>query len=167
MRCKIYFINDESNLILYLAARPSTATFAMPPPHHQLTAPQPPGMPNLRPSYPPPPRAPPQSKTPTSPSFPSSKPSSLSTTPAACPVAHSARRAKSSRPSRPPAPPTTPTASTSTSCFLNERDNVEYRNVTTPADVEAIFNNVTPRGGTPTGGRLHAIPGQEDAGGFG
>jgi hypothetical protein len=41
--------------------------------------------------------------------------------------------------------------------FLNERDNVKYRNVTTPADVEAIFNNVTPKGGTPTGSRLHAI----------
>lgn len=41
--------------------------------------------------------------------------------------------------------------------FLNQRDNVEYKNVTTPADVEAIFNSVTPRGGTPTGSRLHAI----------
>jgi len=41
--------------------------------------------------------------------------------------------------------------------FLNEKDNVEYKNVTTPADVEAIFNNVRPRGGTPTGSRLHAI----------
>jgi len=41
--------------------------------------------------------------------------------------------------------------------FLNAPDNVEYKNVTTPADVEAIFNNVRPRGGTPTGSRLHAI----------
>jgi hypothetical protein len=41
--------------------------------------------------------------------------------------------------------------------FLNEPDNVEYKNVTTPADVEAIFNNVTPRGGTPTCSRLHEI----------
>jgi len=41
--------------------------------------------------------------------------------------------------------------------FLNERDNVKYKNVTTPANVEAIFNNVSPRGGTPTGSRLHAI----------
>ena len=41
--------------------------------------------------------------------------------------------------------------------FLNARDNAGYRNVTTPADVEAIFNSVQPRGGTPTGSRLHAI----------
>lgn len=41
--------------------------------------------------------------------------------------------------------------------FLNEKDNCEYKNVTTPADVEAIFNSVRPRGGTPTGTRLRAI----------
>ena len=41
--------------------------------------------------------------------------------------------------------------------FLNEADSAEYRNVTSPSDVEAIFNSVRPRGGTPTGSRLHAI----------
>ncbi|KAL8826484.1 MAG: hypothetical protein Q9191_003772 [Dirinaria sp. TL-2023a] len=41
--------------------------------------------------------------------------------------------------------------------FLNERDNCEYRNITSPATVEAIFNSVRPRGGTPTGTRLHNI----------
>ncbi|KAL8786256.1 MAG: hypothetical protein Q9195_008280 [Heterodermia aff. obscurata] len=41
--------------------------------------------------------------------------------------------------------------------FLNEPDSAEYRHVTSPSDVEAIFNSVRPRGGTPTGSRLHAI----------
>lgn len=34
--------------------------------------------------------------------------------------------------------------------LLNERDNVQYKNLTTPADVEVIFNIVTLRGGTRT-----------------
>ena len=41
--------------------------------------------------------------------------------------------------------------------FLNEKDSTEYKHITTPSDVEAIFNSVRPRGGTPTGSRLHAI----------
>ena len=41
--------------------------------------------------------------------------------------------------------------------FLNEADSAEYRHVTSPSDVETIFNSVRPRGGTPTGSRLHAI----------
>lgn len=41
--------------------------------------------------------------------------------------------------------------------FLNARDSSEYKNITSPATVEGIFNSVLPRGGTPTGSRLHAI----------
>ena len=41
--------------------------------------------------------------------------------------------------------------------FLNARDSFQYKNVTSPAAVEAIFNSVYPRGGTPTGMRLHSI----------
>ena len=41
--------------------------------------------------------------------------------------------------------------------FLNARDSFQYRNVRSPASVEAIFNSVQPRGGTPTGMRLHSI----------
>ena len=41
--------------------------------------------------------------------------------------------------------------------FLNTRDSFQYKNVTSPATVEAIFNSVRPGGGTPTGMRLHSI----------
>ncbi|MCJ1255123.1 hypothetical protein MMC24_002939 [Lignoscripta atroalba] len=41
--------------------------------------------------------------------------------------------------------------------FLNHRDNVEYQNITSSADVERIFQTVRPMGGTPTGTRLNAI----------
>lgn len=41
--------------------------------------------------------------------------------------------------------------------FLNARDSFQYKNVASPATVEAIFNSVQPRGGTPTGMRLHSI----------
>lgn len=41
--------------------------------------------------------------------------------------------------------------------FLNEKDNCEYSNITTPATVEQIFNSVRPRGATPTGRRLRQI----------
>lgn len=39
--------------------------------------------------------------------------------------------------------------------FLNERQ--DYQNVTSAARVNQIFNTVVPRGGTPTGQRLHSI----------
>jgi uncharacterized protein YegL len=41
--------------------------------------------------------------------------------------------------------------------FLNAPDNPEYRNLQRATDVQAIFNSVRPRGGTPTGSRLNAI----------
>ncbi|KAI9845924.1 MAG: hypothetical protein M1837_004460 [Sclerophora amabilis] len=41
--------------------------------------------------------------------------------------------------------------------FLNHADNVEYKNISSPADVERIFSSVRPWGGTPTGTRLHHI----------
>ncbi|KAI9749389.1 MAG: hypothetical protein M4579_006891 [Chaenotheca gracillima] len=41
--------------------------------------------------------------------------------------------------------------------FLNHPDNVEYKNVTSAADVSRVFDSVRPGGGTPTGTRLHRI----------
>ena len=41
--------------------------------------------------------------------------------------------------------------------FLNEKDKEEYKHITMPAAVEIFFGSVRPRGGTPTGSRLHAI----------
>ena len=40
---------------------------------------------------------------------------------------------------------------------LNAKDNLEFKHITTPVDVETIFGSVLPRGGTPTGSRLHSI----------
>lgn len=41
--------------------------------------------------------------------------------------------------------------------FLNERDSSEYHHITRSGDVDRIFEQVQPRGGTPTGTRLNAI----------
>ena len=41
--------------------------------------------------------------------------------------------------------------------FLNEKDSPEFKHITAPCAVEVIFKSVRPRGGTPTGTRLHAI----------
>ncbi|MCJ1369268.1 hypothetical protein MMC20_000478 [Loxospora ochrophaea] len=41
--------------------------------------------------------------------------------------------------------------------FLNHPDSSEYTHITNPAAITSIFTSVRPRGGTPTGTRLHQI----------
>ena len=41
--------------------------------------------------------------------------------------------------------------------FLNAKDDATYRNITSPAQVQRIFDTVRPGGGTPTGWKLNKI----------